>query len=627
MNKEVKTMRKKGKLIGCYLIITGLLFSGILTTVNADDWVTFRHDVGNTGASTSSGIDIAELAWTLDIPKRCFHEGVISEGNLYLTFETNSATNVYCLEVDTGELIWKYKTLGYPKSGVTIAEDKVFLYDSHDFLYCLDAMGNDDGTTTEYYVDEISDVSLYSELTIVDDMIYVQGKDLYCIDTTIGISEEDRLIWTYDTETPVTSQIRTPAVVNGRVYSAAKKNLYCVDAEGNSDGTTDLLWEMTMDSTVGQPVIINNKVYFGSSGGVFCLDAVGDVGTHTTEIIWSDTGVVAYNPLVVTTNHVFLHDTDADAILCLDAQGNPDGTTDVLWQFTPTSYWWDIMFLSAAQGGTNVVYVVTENYKQLYCLAAEGNPDQTTDLLWNTTFQSAGDNDVFSCIGNNGELIITQTHGTKMITNILCYQQDTLLDSAPVVEAPEKVNVGVKAQFDIEGYVGFDDQKQVYYSADWGDGTSTGWMGPYDYDVDPYTLSITHQWELPGNYPVTFKAKDTYGAHSEETKIFFRVNRIDLGPISGGLGISFPITNDGDISKDVYWTVELVGGTFPGFHVNKFFNGTVFVKAGETELVSIPAMLALGKADIVVTAECGTEPVITESAEAFILFFYVMITG
>ena len=56
------------------------------------------------------------------------------------------------------------------------------------------------------------------------------------------------------------------------------------------------------------------------------------------------------------------------------------------------------------------------------------------------------------------------------------------------------------------------DGDQVFYLWDFGDGTNSGWLGPY---VSGVTSSINYSWEEKGNYVIKVKAKDGYGAESE----------------------------------------------------------------------------------------------------------------
>ena len=56
------------------------------------------------------------------------------------------------------------------------------------------------------------------------------------------------------------------------------------------------------------------------------------------------------------------------------------------------------------------------------------------------------------------------------------------------------------------------DNDQVYYLFDWGDGTNTGWLGPYNSGA---TISKIHSWDKPGTYEVKARAKDTNNAESQ----------------------------------------------------------------------------------------------------------------
>ncbi|HEC87579.1 MAG TPA: PKD domain-containing protein [Thermoplasmatales archaeon] len=55
------------------------------------------------------------------------------------------------------------------------------------------------------------------------------------------------------------------------------------------------------------------------------------------------------------------------------------------------------------------------------------------------------------------------------------------------------------------------DGDQVYYKFSWGDGTSTGWLGPYS---SGSTVSASHTWTSWGTYDIKVKAKDIHGNES-----------------------------------------------------------------------------------------------------------------
>jgi outer membrane protein assembly factor BamB len=48
--------------------------------------------------------------------------------------------------------------------------------------------------------------------------------------------------------------------------------------------------------------------------------------------------------------------------------------------------------------------------------------------------------------------------------------------------------------------------KQIYYLIEWGDRTTTDWLGPYNSDE---SLTMEHSWSTKGTYIITARAKDT----------------------------------------------------------------------------------------------------------------------
>ncbi len=53
---------------------------------------------------------------------------------------------------------------------------------------------------------------------------------------------------------------------------------------------------------------------------------------------------------------------------------------------------------------------------------------------------------------------------------------------------------------------------QIYCEWDWGDGNTSGWLGPYN---SGETVSASHAWSEPGTYAIKVKLKDSYGVESE----------------------------------------------------------------------------------------------------------------
>ena len=56
------------------------------------------------------------------------------------------------------------------------------------------------------------------------------------------------------------------------------------------------------------------------------------------------------------------------------------------------------------------------------------------------------------------------------------------------------------------------DGDDVYYYIDWGDGDSTGWVGPA---FSGEITIVPHTWTVDGRYSIQAKTKDTYGVESD----------------------------------------------------------------------------------------------------------------
>ena len=53
---------------------------------------------------------------------------------------------------------------------------------------------------------------------------------------------------------------------------------------------------------------------------------------------------------------------------------------------------------------------------------------------------------------------------------------------------------------------------EIEYIFDWGDGNSSGWLGPYK---SGEKVSAYHKWDEKGTFEIRAKAKDITGAKSE----------------------------------------------------------------------------------------------------------------
>ena len=74
---------------------------------------------------------------------------------------------------------------------------------------------------------------------------------------------------------------------------------------------------------------------------------------------------------------------------------------------------------------------------------------------------------------------------------------------------------GIEYNFSIE--VIDPNRDEIFCFWNWGDGNSSGWIGPY---MSGDITTASHTWINQGSYEIKVKAKDVYGAESEWSEPF-----------------------------------------------------------------------------------------------------------
>jgi hypothetical protein len=80
---------------------------------------------------------------------------------------------------------------------------------------------------------------------------------------------------------------------------------------------------------------------------------------------------------------------------------------------------------------------------------------------------------------------------------------------APLIDGPGTGKPGVTYRYNVSTVDS--DGDNVSYFIDWGDNTSTGWVGPY---ASGTGVTVSHSWSKKGAYDIRAKAKDVFGNES-----------------------------------------------------------------------------------------------------------------
>jgi outer membrane protein assembly factor BamB len=322
-----------------------------------------------------------------------------------LVYGLNKDGYLYAIDVETGELAWKYKGPGplfFPGNPV-VADGKVYAttgqrasfdpetgeYCDSEFV-CLDAYSG--GVIwrlpIEAFPPRESTCIAYGNLYLIPAYIKELEMDDYTVMNevlAIGPSK-DWPMWRHDPAHTATGQsgptnltlrwkftaegavVSSPSVVDGKVYFGSEdKNVYAVDAK-----TGTLFWKFnTSGRILSSPAVVDGKVYVGpDDGNVYCIDAA------TGNLVWStNTGgyveahfssaVVLRSSPTVVDNRVYVGSLDKN-VYCLDAANG-----DVRWKYQTDGY-----ITSSPAVVDGIVYIISQEPTSgaLYMLnAANGN--------------------------------------------------------------------------------------------------------------------------------------------------------------------------------------------------------------------------------------------------------------
>jgi nitroreductase len=165
------------------------------------------------------------------------------------------------------------------------------------------------------------------------------------------------------------------------------------------------------------------------------------------------------------------------------------------------------------------------------------------------------------------------------------------------------------------------DGDDVYYFVDWGDGTNSGWVGPFPSGI---MVTLNHTWSQAETYTVQVKAKDPSGLESGWTTIKMTI----AGPvldieITGGLGITVTINNTGTSdATNISWNITFEGGVV----IPTQKTGSIMtIPLGEQNKLRL-LVFSFGKRTVTVSLTANDGVTAEKAAKVFLVLFFVFVT-
>jgi len=196
-------------------------------------------------------------------------------------------------------------------------------------------------------------------------------------------------------------------------------------------------------------------------------------------------------------------------------------------------------------------------------------------------------------------------------------------DSIIIPYGPSKGFPGINYTFCID--LPNEPECEPYYvNWSWGDGTYSGWLGPY---VAGEVVCATHSWDEPRTYQIKVKIRDSCGNEywSEILEVNIVISALKIDKITGGLFfVKSAIRNSGMWeATDVSWNMKLTGGQIILGDESK---GTISsIPIGEQRDIHSKLIFGLGPTTITVTAQAEDGSHDVDDRGAYVLFFYIKI--
>jgi len=258
--------------------------------------------------------------------------------------------------------------------------------------------------------------------------------------------------------------------------------------------------------------IITNAIIYSNNFRKITVDP--NLGTYSIGNMESFSSVLGGNINCNTNINIY------------DEMGNHNGinnSTGNIEVQIPLSYYsnWRLENDSLGINATNTMFLLPKNENKNYSFIIEGLSNESMNITLSTSLIGGQWSEVKYLNVSMYEDSIAYFYANESIynytINIKDPDQSTRIITPSIFEdnLPPEINIvvgekngspGIKYSYTANASDSNDNN--IYYLFDWGDGTNSNWLGPYESEQ---VIIASHIWNTEGSYEIKVKSKDDYG--------------------------------------------------------------------------------------------------------------------
>ena len=271
--------------------VLSLVCMAVLANAYGEDWSAWRGPSKNGVSAESRWKPVgAKVKWTKELGAG-YSTVSVKDGKLYTAgHEPTGSDTIYCLNADTGEEIWKYKSEAStgsfkgPRATPVIDGDFLYMLNRDGVAYCLNLADGSLKWKTELLKEEGKENNQWgiaSSAVIYGDLVLLNvGVNGTALNKATG-----KVVWTSKGKQGYASAVLMERAGKTEALFFSAETLQAVDAK-TGEKKAEYAWKTSWDVNGADPLVIGDKIFITSGynhGGTLL-----DYSSAKLEKVWEN---------------------------------------------------------------------------------------------------------------------------------------------------------------------------------------------------------------------------------------------------------------------------------------------------------------------------------------------------